>query len=390
MISLFITALNQILYRVDTKNLMNNKLKIEGSKLKIIDKYYDLSIYDRLYIIATGKASISMIQFAFSLLSNFSVLGLAITKYGHGLKSEKFDVLESGHPIPDKNSLLASEKIISLLKNTTENDLIIFLISGGTSSLVEKLKPSYNLNFLISLNKKLLNQALSIREINKIRADISEIKYGGLLKYIYPSDFVTLILSDIFGNDIKNIGSGITYSDKYKSKHFILGSHKDLLDSASEVFSNLNFTIKVFEKPLEMIIDEAVEFLFKIIIEYSNYLNLTNCLIFSSELKINVKGSGKGGRNMELVLRILNKLISEKYNYGFLFASIGSDGTDGPTDAAGAVITELSLINRNKDEIEEYLKNNDSYNYFNNYNELIFTGPTGTNLNDLIVILLKK
>ncbi len=429
--------LNFAINSVKPDRLIKDSITLSGNCLKIKNTIYQLEDYKNIYVIGAGKASAYMASAVENLLGSWITDGIVVAKYDHKTVCKKIKILEAGHPNLDKKSLAAADEILKLLSKTGKDDLVIFLLSGGGSSVLEKLPPEIPLEDFIKLNNTLINCGADITEINRVRKKISLIKGGKLAKYIYPSECITLIISDVIGDDIGFIASGPTYPDetkigdlfeifdKYKImndvpvsilkyldsqnrspddadigdkkyfekiKHFIIGSNKIALLSALNLASEFGYDSKIISDRIEgeaKTIGREISNIIKSAFETASERKNPVCILFGGETIVNVIGSGKGGRNQELVLSALLELGEVTAN--FLLISCGTDGTDGPTDAAGAYIDNSTWT-----KIEElnllpsvYLNNNDSYNFFSKIGQLIKTGPTGTNVMDIIIILVE-
>lgn len=371
---------------------------------------------ENIYVVAIGKAAWTMAKAASDRLGNRIKKGIVITKHEHSKGSiNNIDIYEAGHPIVDENSLIATEKVLELTNNLNKNDKVVFLISGGGSALFEK--PFISLTELQQINDQLLKSGATINEINKIRKKLSMVKGGKFAKHCLPASIDTYILSDVIGDDISSIASGPAANDettveeikeivnKYKldikeeydkflfadsiedvnnvTNRFV-GSLRQLCDSTKNVCEELGYeTILAddyFTGDGDLLAKELGEYAIR-----KQGIDHSLAYIIGGEATINVTGNGLGGRNQEIALRSALYLKDCKDTCIFCF---GSDGTDGPTDAAGAYSDEHTY-----DEIkniEDYLNNNDAYNAFKTNNGLILTGPTGTNVNDIYVLLIKR
>lgn len=359
-------------------------------------------------LIAIGKAAYQMTK---ETVSNIEVDdGIVITKYNHSKEPLKnIKIFEAGHPIVDSNSIKATKEVIDMCSNLTENDLVIFLISGGGSSLFED--PLVELDMLKEINNKLLKCSANIEEINTIRKRLSRVKGGKFGELCKPAKVMNIILSDIINDPLDMIASGPTYPDSSSSKEAIniinkyslnfdqeiinllnketikylnniesytIGNNKILKSSAKRKAEDLGYKVINIEKPLTCNIDEAVSIFKMLLDEHINEHNV--CIIAGGEIVLEVKGNGLGGRNQELACRMAKYMKDN-----VCFFAIGSDGTDGPTDAAGGYV-DKNIFNS---EIDNYINNNDSYHYLEKYEGLIKTGPTGSNVNDLYCLLIK-
>lgn len=367
----------------------------------------------KLIVISLGKAGWTMGNAAQKYLKKKIDCGIILTKYHHALANiDNFTIYEAGHPITDNNGIIATEAIISLLKSLNGNDDVIFMISGGGSALLEQ--PIIPLSDLQQINKKLINGGASIDEINTIRKKLSNVK-GGRLAFYTKASIYNYILSDVIGNDLSIIASGPTVESnndineairinqkynlnisqqilsqpfpKLNNIHSILiGSNILLANSAKTICEKLNYNATIVNDHLCGNVEEFADELITLATN-SQSSPCNKAFIFSGELTLEVKNIGLGGRNQHLIALCLESFIN--LNNISLFAC-GSDGTDGPTDADGAFCNHTIALNSLNYDIDKYVNNYDSYNLLKKLNALIFTGPTGTNVNDLIVLLVKK
>lgn len=367
----------------------------------------------KLIVISIGKAGWAMGNAAQKYLKKKIDCGIVLTKYHHSISNiDNFTIYEASHPITDNNGIIATKAIINLLKSLNENDDIIFMISGGGSSLLEQ--PIIPLNDLQQINEKLINCGASIDEINTIRKKLSTVK-GGKLASNTKASIYNYILSDVIGNDLSVIASGPTVESnddlnealrinkkynlniseiilsqpfpKLNNIHSVLiGSNILLAHSAKTICEKLNYNATIVNDHLCGNVEEFADELISLATNNQNSPS-NKAFIFSGELTLEVKNNGLGGRNQHLIALCLKSFI--KLNNISLFAC-GSDGTDGPTDADGAYCDQIIALNSLNYDTDKYINNYDSYNLLKKLNALIFTGPTGTNVNDLIVLLVKK
>ena len=362
-------------------------------------------------LISIGKAAYTMAKETSSQIDIDE--GLILTKYGHaGAPLKNIKTIEAGHPFPDENSIFGANKAIEMCSNLSSDDVVIMLISGGASSLFES--PLIELKDLQFVNEQLIKCGASINEINTIRKRLSKVKGGKFAKICEPAKVINIVLSDVANNSLDVIASGPTYQDtstlddalKVISKYdlhfndniistikndttltinnvntYIIANNENLKLAAKKKAELLGYKVIYIKEPILFDIDKAVKYFKSLIKEYLNS-DSSVCIISGGEIVINVTGNGMGGRNQELACR-LSEFIS---NTNSCFFAVGSDGTDGPTDAAGAYVDK---DNYNL-EVYDYLKNNDSYSYLKKYDGLIKTGPTGTNVCDLYCALLPK
>ncbi|MGI0081753.1 MAG: glycerate kinase type-2 family protein [Nitrosopumilaceae archaeon] len=391
--------------------------KIIRKKMLIVDKnHIHLSKYKRIFVIGFGKASDYMLT-TVNLLTDIDG-GIIVIPEGTNsiLKNKKFEIIHAGHPVPNKKSVQAGKKILEFIKTRKKTDLIIFLISGGGSSLVS-LPDEITLNDKQIMTNLLLKSGANIHEINCVRKHLSKIKGGRMSEYLV-CNAVSLVMSDVVGDDLSVIASGPTYFDnttyrdaekilqKYnlqkfapksvlqrirlgvlrkipdtpkrqKIKNYIIATNKDCLTAMAEKARGFGLSVKDVY-PITGEAKSAAKKLLKIIPKKTN-----SCLIFGGETTVRVVGNGRGGRNQELVLYCLTELQNMRKK--ITIASIDTDGKDGNTNAAGAIMNNSKFESKN---INRFLHNNDSYHFFKKYHGLIITGPTHTNLMDIGVMLI--
>lgn len=422
---------------VNPYTLIHNQLIVEKGKLFVADQTIDLNAFDRTYILGAGKAAAPMAKAMEELLGTHLTDGAVVTKYGHGTALKKVHLYEAAHPVPDQNTLNSSKFLAEMARNAGANDLVFFLLSGGGSALFELLPEVISLDDLKKLNQELLACGASIEEINTVRKHISLVKGGRFAERIVPAKCFTFILSDIIDDPIASIASGPTAADpstfsdanniirrfhlesripESVLKHIQNGLDKKIIetpDSNSPVFSRVynqvignnmlairavakaaeseGYQVEILSDAIEGEAREIAKFWAAIIkhrLKERNKNSKPVCVIGGGEPTVSIKGNGKGGRNQELVLAVLNQLAHVTEN--FYFSSIGTDGTDGPTDAAGAWIDELSATQANQKNLNmlEALDQNNAYPFFDAINGLIRTGPTGTNVMDVMFCLV--
>lgn len=412
--------------------LMRNKIKYTDGVLFINEDTFDLNKFDKVYLIGFGKVSALMAFEMEQILGQRIFEGLVITNNTDHPALDRIKIRIGSHPVLDEKVLAASEEIIDLCNKATEKDLVICLISGGGSSLFEKLPDKINLQDLQLLNSDLLYCGASIDEINQIRKCFSLVKNGSLLKYISPAKCISLIISDVVGDHIETIASGPTYyasssfKNAYKilqlynllekiplsiseflfeglsneseksmhddSKHclanIIIGRNFESLKAAEEVAKKYKFNTIILSSRIQGQACEVAN-VFAALIEEISIQNIPvqkpACIIAGGETTVTVKGNGIGGRNQELALATL--IFLEKSKSRFAFASCGTDGVDGTTHAAGGFVdyTMRELILNEKLSAYEYLKNNDSFNFLKKVNGLIHIPKGQTNVMDIMI-----
>lgn len=424
---LFETALDAVL----PGTIMRNAVSIENHLVKIRDEVYDLRHYRRVFVFGSGKASIEMAKSISALLGERIKGGLVICNYAAPAIGQ-IDVIKSDHPIPTQDSLDAAERLLTAFSQLQQDDLFIYLLSGGSSSLLEKPIPPITLSEFQSVSALMLRSGMPINELNVIRKHMSMIK-GGRLGRSTRATGVVLVLSDVIGDDLTSIGSGPLYYDdstyrdaerilhKYIAndalpnsvsqiiekgkngqiedtpklppqhiKHYIVGNNHLALTAAKAAAEKLGLSSHILTSQLQGEAREAGRFIVSLgkeILSSGNPWSYPVVLIFGGETTVTVRGNGQGGRSQELALSVLREI---GLNPHFTFLSAGFDGIDGQSDAAGALVDcrshetskELGLNS------DAYLLNNDSYGFFKLTNDLIVTGPTGTNVGDIAILIV--
>ncbi|MBU4502732.1 MAG: DUF4147 domain-containing protein [Nanoarchaeota archaeon] len=398
------------------ENVINNNVKLESGILKIQDKEFNLEDYNKIFIIGFGKASYQMAESINNLLGDKIEKGYVNSNINK--KIGKIEVIEAGHPIPNKKGMEGAKNILSI--KTGKKDLVICLISGGGSSMLALPEEGITLEDLQSMNDIFVKAGSTIQETNTVRKHISQVKGGKLAAKLQPATIISLIISDVVGDDLSVIASGPTSADKTTFKESIEIIEKyglteilpssilehlktgleETIKEGDEILENVhNFIIANNRVALDAMKKEAEKHGLKAeiitsslegdVIQVGRYIanEITNAesdkaLIFGGETTVTVKGTGTGGRNQELLLSIIENIK----NQDVTIAAIGTDGIDF-FEVAGAIIDGESYQKSAELElnITEYLNNNDSYNFFKKMNDQIITGHTGTNVGDIIL-----
>lgn len=422
---IFLAALSE----VEPYSLIKRNVRLEGDILKVGQLELDLTQFGSIYLIGAGKAFASQAKAVCEILGEKIKAGIGITKYGHTLPLKKIKLFEAGHPLPDKEGGQATGAILALLEKAGEEDLIFCLLSGGGSALLFAPAKGISLEEVKELNSALLSSGANIDEINAVRKHISSVKGGLLAKKAYPARVVSFILSDVIGDSLDVIASGPTSPDESTFADALTALKRYDLEGKvpASILNHLRIggpetpkkQDKIFEKVTNIIIgnnrqalyaarDKAKEFGFAPLIltcrmegeareaakvfagickeiKYSsNPVSPPACILAGGETTVTLKGEGRGGRNQEFALTAAMQI--EGWTE-ITILSGGTDGTDGPTDAAGAVVDGETLSKIDKDP-EEYLKNNDSYHFFKDSPCHLITGPTRTNVMDIIIGLV--
>ena len=386
-----------------------------------------LSLFDlkeEIILIGIGKASWMMAKSAAKELDGRIRAGAIITKYGHSRGPiSGIEIFEAGHPLPDINTLKATDRVLDITSGTREEQSILFLVSGGGSALFEKPDVGLSLNFIAEITSKLLLRGADIKELNTVRKHLSSVKGGKFAIHCLPAHIFQITLSDVIGDSLDIIASGPAASDlstseealvvlkKYeipvlgrlesvlKSEtpksltnvsYHIAGNVSGLCLAAKEAADKRGYSTEIITDKLEGEARSAGEIAADLAIhKIRNDISqkIRSCMIWGGETTVKVKGRGKGGRNQELALAAAQKISG---NNNIVILSAGSDGTDGPTDAAGGIVDGLTWkrIKLNGGDPSKLLDDNDSHNALKLSDSLFMTGPTGTNVNDLVIVLI--
>lgn len=420
----------------DPVTSIERSCSLDGHVLRIKDRHYDLARYRHIYVVGAGKASAAMAFGMESILGSKITRGIINVKYDHATRLEHIDLVEAGHPIPDENGIRGAETILQLAVSAGPEDLVICLISGGGSALLPLPAKGLTLSDKQETIRLLLACGADIQEINTIRKHTSGIKGGRLARTCYPAAVVSLILSDVVGDDLDAIASGPTVADpgtfqdcmnivtKYQLaarlsqslmrhlqdgldgkieespkpddiafknvQNVIIGNNFQTLEAAAQHAASLDYHPLILSSLFEGETREAAFFhsaIIKEIKKSGHPVAPPACILSGGETTVTLKGTGRGGRNQEFALA---SVLSLKGFGNYVLLSAGTDGSDGPTDAAGALVDAETLHRAGKNRLDahDHLKRNDSYNFFKHTGDLLITGPTRTNVMDLRVILV--
>lgn len=374
----------------------------------------------RLILIAAGKAAWQMAAAAHHRLGDRISGGVVITKYQHAQGPiGNLAIFEAGHPVPDENSYRATQAAIHAVQDLGSGDLVLFLLSGGGSALFEK--PLIDPGELADITRQLLACGADISEINTLRKRFSAVKGGRFAQLCAPAQVYSIVLSDILGDPLDMIASGPTYPDsttaqqalaiaeKYSltispaararltvetpkvlsnARSVVTGSVRQLCAAAAQTAADLGYTPIVLSASVCCEAREAGSFLASIA-QYHADAEKSLAFLFGGETVVHLTGNGLGGRNQEIALAAAKGIAGMENTLVF---SLGSDGTDGPTDAAGGWVdgTSLDRLKAQGLQPDAVLQNNDAYHALKAIGGLIVTGPTGTNVNDLSVLLIRR
>ena len=404
--------------------------KIGGGVLTAGRRKYRLSEFENIYVIGAGKAGAQMAQAVEKLLGRRITAGLVNIKYGHAARLRRIELNECGHPLPDAKGEHGAARIAQLAQHASARDLVICLVSGGASALLPLPAPPVTLADKQATTRLLLNCGADIHEINCIRKHISLVKGGQLARLAYPATVLTLILSDVIGDDLDVIGSGPAVPDrttfldaraileKYaiwasvpaairerlssgapetpkpgdaifaKVQNLIVASNRLAVDAAMREARALGFNTMALSTFIEGEAREVARVhaaIAKEIRAAHRPLKPPACVISGGETTVTMRGAGLGGRNQEFTLAAAIEIAGLK---DVAILSAGTDGSDGPTDAAGAIADGTTLARSNLNAGSS-LANNDSYRFFDSVGDLIKTGPTGTNVADVQIVLVR-
>ena len=426
--------LTSALTAVDPCEAVRRAVMRKGTRLQVGEHHYDLTRYKRLFVIGAGKASARMAVALEQRLGTRLSGGVVVVKYGHGASTSMIDVQEAGHPVPDLKGQQATEQILALLDQLTADDLVFVLLSGGASSLLPAPAPGVALADKQHATALLLYSGAAISEINTVRKHLSAMK-GGRMAAVTRAHLITLILSDVLGDDLGTIGSGptapdgTTYADatqilrRYgiwnkvppnvrahllkgrrgaypespkpgarmfrRVQNQIIGNNQAAVDTVARVAKQCGLHPLILSTSLQGEAREVAKCFGAIareIVTTGRPIRRPACLIAGGELTVTVRGKGRGGRAQEFALAAAREIAGFPNVW---IAGFGTDGTDGPTDAAGAVVDGQTLTRaaRLRMDPTDSLDRNDAYRFFKTIGGLIHTGPTGTNVNDLYLLI---
>ena len=422
----------------DPEEAVRRHVDLAGSRLRVGEHFYPLDRFERIIIIGAGKGTAPMAKALEDILGERLTTGLIIVKYGHGLPLQKIRVLEAGHPVPDQAGQDATQAMLAEIEQCTALDLVLCAFSGGGSALTPTLRPPMSFSEKQQTTELLLASGATIEEVNAVRKHLSLSKGGQLAKLAYPATVVSLLLSDVVGDPLDVIASGPTVPDpstfadclkiiqRYelpdklpvavlkvladgaagriadtpkpgdavfkKVQNLVVGSNRAALLAAAEEARLLGYNVLMLSSFLQgeaREIAQALTAIGKEIVFSGNPVPSPACVLAGGETTVTMSGRGKGGRNQELALAA--SLALEGWAHIALL-SAGTDGTDGPTDAAGAFADGETCQRASHKGMNprEYLANNDSYNFFDQLGQLFKTGPTRTNVMDMMCLLVDK
>ena len=406
----------------DAKRIIQDALReaMPGAAVRQALEQIEFNPEGKLIVVSTGKAGWEMARAAVETLGDRIHSGIVVTKYGHCKGELKpLELYEAGHPVPDENSYKATAHALNAVSGLTEKDSVLFLLSGGGSALFEQ--PLIPCDEMADITRQLLACGASIVEMNTIRKRLSAVKGGRFALSCMPAHVYTVVLSDIIGDPLDMIASGPAYPDASTCEQavqivenyglklseqamelirsetpkelsnvttYITGSVKQLCSTAAQTCRELGYEPIFLTASLSCEAREAGAFLSAIVRDHQD-TETSLAFLCGGETVVHLTGKGLGGRNQEIALGAAEGLAGCRDTCVF---SVGSDGSDGPTDAAGGIADENTLVKLQAAglDIRKVLADNDAYHALKAIDGLIITGPTGTNVNDLTVALIKR
>ncbi len=430
-----LTLLERVLTEADPKVAMQRVLQLNEGKLKIQGQVFVLEAYDKIYVIGGGKAGGGMAESVENLLGERISGGWINIPTGtkKRYKTKIIVLNESTHPVPNEAGVKGSKRILEIAQGAGEKDLVIVLLSGGASALIPYPTEGLSLSDMQDITGGLLRSGADIVEVNSVRKHLSKVKGGRLAQACYPATVVSLIISDVVCDPLDVIASGptapdpTTYTDalsvleKYRltkdypritdylknggrnmhpetlkkgdlcirrTHNFLISTNSQVLNTVADEFKD-RYDIQIFSTTLSGEVREVGRTLARRLMDAAaahQKSGRSKVLIAGGETTVTVTGDGRGGRNQELVLSAMTEIDGE----GICIASMGTDGIDGATDAAGAIADGKSKSRAQAKNLspQVFLSRNDSYHVFKELDDLIMTGPTGTNVNDVVVLVI--
>ncbi len=426
-----LTLMEEAIKSADPYEAVRRFLKVEGDRLVVDGK--EFQIKGKIYVLAFGKAACSMAKAVEKILGEKIAEGIAITKYGYSLPLKKIKVIEAGHPIPDENSMRGAKLGVELAKRVGKEDILLVLISGGGSALFMLPEDGISFEDKMKTNELLLKSGAKIYEINTVRKHISKVK-GGKLAKLVKGTLISLILSDVVGDPLEAIASGptvkdpTTFQDAYRIlrlyniwdklpesvkryielglegkveetlkedlpnvHNFLVASNSLACEAAERKARELGLEAHILTTTLEGEAREVATALGSIIEEIYNRgrpFKKPCVLIAGGETTVTIEGeAGLGGPNQEFALSIARKIAGLR---GVAVLAMDTDGTDGPTDAAGGLVDShtLEVLRKEGVDVEEFLKRHNAYEALMKAKALLITGPTRTNVNSIVIALI--
>lgn len=421
---------------VDPEKAVRRYVSVSGNRLTIGEQHFALDDFERILVVGAGKAVAPMARALEGLLAGRIAAGCIVVKEGYGLDLERMRVCEAGHPVPDERGVSGTKQVLSLVESATVRDLVICVISGGGSALLVAPVEGVMLADKQATTRQLLACGATIHEMNAVRKHLSRVKGGRLARAAYPAVLACLILSDVVGDDLDVIASGPAVPDvstfaqarhvleKYaiwqqvpaavrdciargvagridetpkagdavfeRCRAVLVGTNLQALTAAARAAGQQGYQPLILSARIEGETREVARVHAAITAEVrasGNPLAAPACILSGGETTVTLQGSGKGGRNMEFALACVHAIDGQE---GVLMVSAGTDGTDGPTDAAGAVVDGTTALRARAKGLDpdDYMRRSDSYHFFQALGDLLITGPTRTNVMDMRIILV--
>ncbi len=423
---------------VSPERCIRQNLERAGSHIRSGGRIYNLDEIRHVYVVGGGKAAAAMARTVEDILGDRVDAGVVVVKDGYRVPTRIVEVYEAGHPIPDERSVEGARRVLDLVSRAGEDDLVIVLISGGGSALLAYPADSITLEDMRRTTDLLLRSGATINEINCVRKHCSQIKGGQLARHIAPARALGLILSDVIGNPLDVIASGpltpdpTTFADAwavieryhlvdripprvrahlqegmagrvpetpkpgdpiFQHVHVVIvGDNARAAEAAEREAQSLGYNTHILSTFVEgeaREVARVIAALGKELVRYNRPLPTPACLVLGGETTVTVRGQGKGGRNQELALAAA--LALEGWER-ITVVALGTDGTDGPTDAAGGMVDGHTVERARAAGLdpERYLQENDAYPLLQATQDLLVTGPTLTNVNDLIFVFAEE
>jgi len=426
--SLLYTSFDALIEEISPQKLIEQRCQLKGHTLIVSDQQYNLDKYKKIYLLGSGKAVIPMAKAMHALLRSYISQTLIIGSYDCTDKFENCLYFKSTHPLPSQKSVQAAKSLQTVMSTLGEDDLFIYLLSGGNSAMVEWPEKGISLKEFQEATSIMLDNGMPIEKMNCVRKHISQVKGGKLAKKTKATGLV-LVLSDVIGDDLHSIGSAPLYCDntnfydavsylkEYRIfeqlpqsiqvflkegeagsheetpdmpeaniKHFILGSNGLVLEKAKQILETKGIYSTVMNRPLQGDCDNLAK---ELLAYAKQHKGKRHCYIFGGKARVLPKSEGKGGRNQHLCLSVLKELDAD---IDLTFLSAATDGIDGNSQAAGAIIDTNSQAYARKHDInaQDYLDTFNSNGFFAQTKELIITGPTHNNLLDIVIMLIEE
>jgi len=433
-----IQIFESILHNVNPKEFLPNVLdwNQKNRTLSIYETTFELRKDQKIYVIGMGKASPTMAIAIEKIFGEDLEKGFISAPPDHNLNPAKIEMMEGSHPLPDKNSQRATNKLISFVREIPDDSIVINLLSGGTSALLCSPVKGISIDDIQQTYRLLLESGADIHEVNTVRKVLSKVKGGRFLSFFNDVTLIDLIISDVPNDELASIGSGPTtpqeisfdkafkvlkkymiwndlphevrnhLADKMENKEnnedsfqtqdiqkheaWIVSSATKVAHETKKMLTEKGFDTTLIEPAWSGLVDEFEEHIMKNLNESLEEKSKKKALVFYGESTVKVTGNGLGGRNQEIALRMAKRV--SKLDKSITFLSAGTDGIDGPTDAAGAVVDQNTYGKAKSRGMEPdtYIDNNDSYHFFEKAGGHIKTGPTGNNVMDIQLLLIER